>query len=180
MEPYNGYDEEIKIEEEFYKGRGNAINMALAVENYLEFFISNYFVKPQNSKTFFFENKVVQPLNFLQKINLFKKICQRENFNAKNIKALIKLLNEIRETRNKVAHWETLVDPQKNTITLMKKGEVINPENYLKLDEKMLKDLDGKRFKAITEITEFYLKYAQEGTIDEKWEKKGIENSKYD
>ena len=157
-----------ELDNEFHRKRGKALNIALAAENHLEFFIYQYFIRPQTSKTFFFDRVIVQAISFVQKINVFNEICKREKFDDRKVKEIIKLLNSIRETRNKIAHWETMADPQKMEISLMRSGEIMDARNFLKLDDKLINDLDEKRFKAMQEITELYMKYSLEGTIDEK------------
>ena len=46
--------------DEFHKLSGEVLAAALHVETYLEFFISNYFIKPQTSKTFFFDDAIFE------------------------------------------------------------------------------------------------------------------------
>ncbi len=156
---------------EFDRKRGLALGMALAVENGLEFFISNYFIRPQHSKTFFFDEVVTQRINFTGKIRLFKDICEREKFDKEKVKKLMKLIEEIKDTRNKIAHREVWANPQKKDVALVKRGEVVSPKDYLRLTDEFMDEFDKKRYKAVTGISDFYLKYSSEGTIDEKHQK---------
>jgi len=77
---------------DFDRKRGLAINMALSVENHLDFFISNYFIRPQNDKTFFFDGVVIQRMTFEEKIRLFEEICKREEFDKKRDKTIIQII----------------------------------------------------------------------------------------
>ena len=159
---------------EFDRKRGLALNMALAVENELEFFISNYFIRPQNSKTFFFDEVVTQRINFSGKIRLFKDICGREGFDKKEVEKLVKIIEKIKDIRNKVAHSESWSEPSKEKISLVKRRETITKKDYLELDDTFMNEFDTKRLKALEWIRKFYLEYSNEGTIDEKEKKRFI------
>jgi len=153
---------------EFDRKRGLALGMGLAVENNLEFFIYQYFIHPQNSKTFFFDEVIVQTLSFAKKIEIFKRICEREEFEKKKVNKIARLIDKIRKTRNRIAHSESWGEPSKEKIFLVKRGETINKKDYLELNDEFMDNFDKDRIKAIEGINEFYLRFSKEGTIDER------------
>jgi hypothetical protein len=72
---------------------GRIISQAVHIEDYLEFFISNYLVKPQNQKTFFLQNYIIIDLSLEKKIAIFNEICKREKFDENKRE---KVINEIK------------------------------------------------------------------------------------
>ena len=160
--------EEVDI---FNKYSGEVLSHALSVESSLEFFISNYFVKPQTSKTHFFNDEVTLNLNFERKIGLFKEICKREGFDKNKLDRIIKSIKHVQEARNKVAHWQSEIpSPELKIIQLRKRKSFTTARDILKLNEEFMKKIDEERLKALKGITDFYLKYSREGTVDEKTE----------
>lgn len=138
-----------KITKEFLKNCGEIIRIGLDLENDLEFFISNYFIYPQNEKTFFLEDLIIQKLNFDKKINLFKKICKKEGVNIDN---LIKDVREIQNIRNKVAHREASIDSSENCIKLNRRESIKYKKDELKITSELVEKLRKKKNKCRKEI----------------------------
>jgi len=157
----------IKEIEKFKRNIGDILRMGIDVETELEFFISNYFIKPQNAKTFFFGDVIVSELNFERKKYIFRKICEREKFDEKEIKKTIKSIEYVQQIRNKVAHWDS-ERLSEDTIQLRKRKPHTTVKDTLKIDEDLVKKIDKERKNAIEGIRKFYLKYRREGTIDER------------
>lgn len=158
----------IKEEDEnFRKLMGDVLAKALHVESTLEFFISNYFIKPQNDKTFFFNDVILLKSNFENKIRLFKEICKREKFDENNVSKIVNSIKYVKDIRNKVAHWqlESTINEQ---IRLRKRTSFTTKKDILKLDKDDIKKLEEETSKAIRGINQLYLKYYKEGTIDER------------
>jgi len=155
--------------EKFERNIGAILRMALNIETQLEFFISNYFVKPQSAKTFFFNDKIVLKSTFERKKNIFREICKREKFDEKEICKIIKSIEFVQHARNSVAHWDS-ERLSENTIQLRKRKSYTTVKDILKIDEDLVKKVDEERLKAMEGITKFYLKYRKEGTIDEREE----------
>ena len=153
--------------DKFSKNVGLVLSSALHVETTLEFFISNYFIKPQIDKTHFFNDSVLLKMNFEKKIELFKDICKREEFDKKEVKSIIKSIRHVQEIRNKVAHWQSEIS-YGNQIQLRKRTSSTTQKDIIKLDNVTMKVLDKERLKAIQGINDLYMKYQQEGTIDER------------
>lgn len=153
--------------EEFKKNIGDILRMGLAVETELEFFISNYFVKPQNAKTFFLNDIIVSKLNFEQKKHIFKEICDREQFEKKEVKKIIKSIEFVQQARNRVAHWEAehLSD---GTFRLRNRKSFTTAKDIQEINKMLVESVDKERLKAIRGIGNFYCIYQKEGTIDEK------------
>lgn len=160
-------EEALEKNAEFSKKVGEILNMALGIENNLEFFISNYFIKPQNSKTFFFNDLFMISSNFEKKIRIFREISKREEFNETETNKIIQSIKFVQKTRNKVAHWQA-EKTIKNIIRFRKRTSRTRVEDVLELTDQLMKDLDKERLNAIHGITDFYLIYSKEGTIDEK------------
>lgn len=160
-------EEAQKENADFSKKSGEVLNMALGVETNLEFFISNYFIRPQSGKIFFFNDVFMIKYNFERKVQVFKEICKREKFDEKRVLEIIQSINFIKETRNKVAHWqgEKMFD---KPLRLRNRISETTEKDILELNDELIKKLDEERLKAIHGINEFYMKYYREGTIDER------------
>lgn len=156
-----------KDTKEFKRYIGEILTIALDVESYLEYFISNYFTKEKNRKTFFFKDIILLNLTFENKINIFKKICEKEKFDKKEISEIIKSIRFVQHTRNKVAHWEA-ERRSENIIQLRKRTSYTTTNDILKVDKNLVEKADEERSKAIKGITKFYLIYHKIGPIDEK------------
>jgi len=156
-----------KENEKFKRNVGDILRRGIDVETELEFFISNYFIKPQNAKTFFFGDVIVSELNFERKKHIFRKICEREKFDEKEIRKIIKSIEFVQTTRNKIAHWEGETRSD-NTIQLRKRTSYTTVKDILKIDEDLVKKVNEERKNAIEGIRKFYLKYRREGTIGER------------
>lgn len=155
-------EEEIKRVEEL---TGRIISKALHIEDYLEFFISNYFIKPQNLKTFFLNNYIIQDLSMEKKIVLFDKICKREKFDKKKTNEALVSIRIVQETRNNFAHQQVIFNPSNKEIHLGNRRKGFLPP--LNVQEKF-REVEDETSKAIQIIVEFYEKYQKEGTIDER------------
>lgn len=160
-------EETLNEQREFSRISGEILSMALGVESHLEFFISNYFIRPQNDKTFFFNDTFMIKSTFERKVQTFKDICKREKFDEAKINETLKSINFVKEARNKVAHWqgEKMFD---KPLRLRKRTSRTKKEDILELNEDFLKEVDSERLKALQGIDELYLKYYREGTIDDK------------
>ena len=153
--------------EDFERNIGKILRMAVHVEDYLEFFISDYFVKPQNAKTFFLNDIIVSKLNFEQKKHIFKEICEREQFEKKEVKKIIKSIEFVQQARNRVAHWEAerLSD---GTFRLRNRKSFTTAKDVQEINKMLVESVDKERLKAIRGIGKFHCIYQKEGTIDEK------------
>jgi len=152
---------------EFQKNIGEILMVATGIEQTLEFFIANYFVKPQIQKTFFLNDVILLQLTFQRKLDIFEKICEREGFDIKDMKSTIRSIKFIQKVRNKVAHWQAESNSPVN-IQLRKRASYTTFKDILKLDNKMLQKIEEERLKAINGINRFYMKYHREGTKDER------------
>jgi len=167
MEEKSPMETALKEQADFSKVSGEILSMALGVESHLEFFISNYFIKPQTDKTFFFNDTFMIKSTFERKVQTFKEICKREKFDENKVNETLKSINFVKEARNKVAHWqgEKMFD---KPLRLRKRTSRTTKDDILELNEDFLKEVDSERLKALKGIDEFYLKYYREGTIEDK------------
>jgi len=164
-------EEEFLIEEESKKLNeltGKIISITLSLEDHLEFFISNYFICPQNQKTFFFDNLIIKNMNFEKKIEIFKKICEREKFNNQLSKKAISHMRVVQKIRNDFAHQQVIFNPDKKEISI---GNRKKYKFQLLNSKEILENLKNNKGKATLIILEFYQKYYKEGTMDEKIKK---------
>lgn len=146
---------------------GKVLLMGTGLESYLEFFISNYFVNPQNSKTHFFSDCIISELSFEKKIGAFKLICKREEFDKKIVDEALESIRFVQKIRNKVAHWqaESLFNKQ---VQLRKRKSTTSNEDTLKLTEEFMHEILVEQLKAIEGIEELHTRFLNEGTIDER------------
>ena len=138
----------------------------ISIDSNLLFFITNYFVKPQIQKTFFLGDEVISGLSLEKKMQLFKKLCEREGFDEHTVKETIARIKFVQELRNKVAHWERFSIA--GDIVLKKPKSYMSEKDTVKLDDKTMELLEQNRVAAQTGINQFYLQYQKEGTIDER------------
>ena len=150
-----------KIEKDnqiFHQNSGEIIRMALHIESKLDFFIANYFVSPQNHKTFLFEDLILtENSGFGRKINIFKEICQHENIEKEWMDKIIKAIKFVQTKRNRVAHGEAYILNREEGITLQKRKSVTYKKDELKLTDGLMKEIGEKRIFALQEITKIYL-----------------------
>lgn len=157
--------------EEFNENVGKVLNASLHVENLLDFFISNYFVKPQIDKTHFFNDILILKMNFERKIELFKDICKREKFNKEKVNSVVKSIKYIQGIRNKVAHGQSMATSLGDNvwhIYLKKRTSFTTQEDILELDKELMDKIDQERLDAVEGISKLYMKYVDNGTIDER------------
>lgn len=142
---------------------GKIISIALSLEDYLEFFISNYFIFPQNQKTFFFDNLIIKNMGFEKKVEIFKKICGREEFDKEKLNDAIKYIKVVQKIRNDFAHQHVIFNPAKKEISI---GNRKKYELQILNSKEILETLKENKGKATLIILEFYQKYYKDGTID--------------
>lgn len=141
--------------ESFHRRCGEILRLALAVEEDLDFFISNYFCRPQNYRTFLLNDLILVNTTFGRKVDIFKEICKKENINVREI---IETINFIKKTRNKIAHFEAHIEnPKNNEITLWSRESVKYKEDILKPTDELVKELNEKKIFAINGINKIYL-----------------------
>ena len=129
-------------DKEIHKKIGEILVHAIAIENMLEFFISNYFIESEDSKISFFNESVIQPLSFEKKKIIFKQICKRRGFSDKDVNEICSLIKEIQEKRNQVAHSETILNSSTGRKHLIKRIE--SSQDSFDLDDKFMDDFNKK------------------------------------
>ena len=145
-----------KETEKFHMRCGEVLRMALHVESSLEFFISNYFCYPQSYKTFMFHDLMLVKNNFDRKIQIFREICKREHISG--YEEIIKSVDFIKNIRNKVAHYEAVVDdPKEGIVSLWSKKSIRYKKDTIELTDALLKEIDEKRLSAIQGITKIHV-----------------------
>ncbi len=149
--------EEKKI---FYRNCGEILRLALDIESTLDFFISNYFCSPQSYKTFLFKDLILMEqtgLGFKRKIEIFKKICEREKIGRERVKKIIDAIQFVREKRNMVSHGEAFVSDIKDGIKLQKGKSVKNKKDEIKITDELVKEVEEKRLFSTREIVKIHI-----------------------
>jgi hypothetical protein len=111
-------------------------------------------------------------MNFEKKIEVFKEICKRELFDEKKINEVFQCMKRVQKIRNDFAHQIVAIDPNEKKVYFgnRRKSQFIILES-----EKVLKEVEEDRKKSVEMIIEFYSKYYNDGTIDEKIDKEAAE-----
>jgi len=142
----------------FHRNCGEILRMALSIESELDFFISNYFCSPQSYKTFLFEDLIlVQHVGFGHKIDIFKKICKKENIGKERVNKIVEAVMFVQKVRNKVAHDEAFVSDQKEGIKLQTRKSMKYKKDEIKTTVDLVKKVDEKRLFSIQEIVKLYM-----------------------
>ncbi|PIU89179.1 hypothetical protein COS64_01145 [archaeon CG06_land_8_20_14_3_00_37_11] len=180
-----------RLSEEFYSNCGKILNAALGVESNLEFFISNFFCYPQDSKTFLFNDLMVSGLGFGVKKDLFnsivKKVLLFENTKVfvvrkltkeqkeedkKNLKELSELNKDIefvQKIRNFVAHRERYFIDSKFILQSKKSTKYLY--DNVEINEKIVKEIQEKSASSAKRIYSFLTKVQSKKTpfFDPGW-----------
>ncbi|WP_255337119.1 hypothetical protein [Methanosarcina sp. KYL-1] len=161
-----------EINKNFNEKCGEILRMAVHIEDYFDFFISNYFCAPQDRKTFLLEDLIITTLNFDRKKNIFFKICQEEGIEKSITKDINEKLKFIQSIRNRVAHDAVWSYPDKNEIILQKRKSVTYKRDELIITDDLVKEIDEKRLFCINKISEVHLKISnksKEQNPDDFW-----------
>jgi len=143
--------------DEFHKNCGELLRLGIATEFHLEFFISNYFVRPQDERYFLFNDLIAIKLNFERKIEIFKEICKLEQVEPELLGKIIANIKEIQKVRNKIAHDEGFIRDQNEGILLQKKTSIKFKKDELKIDENLVKKIRERHDFVAKNITALYL-----------------------
>ena len=145
-----------KFLDDFNRMCGEILRLSLNVESSLEFFIENYFCYPQSHKTFYFHDFILVNLSFERKIQIFKKICKKEEVEEENLEKIIKNIRYVQRIRNKIAHFESHILKNK-VIKLKSRKSVKFIEDDLKIDKNLLNEIRSKKESAINGINKIHL-----------------------
>ena len=154
----------------FHRNCGEILRMGLDIESELDFFISNYFCSPQSYKTFLLRDLIlVEQIGFGRKIEIFKKICEKENIDKERINKIVEAVKSVNNIRNRVAHNEAFVSDQKEGIKLQKRKSVQYKKDELKIADELVKEVDEKRTFSNQEIVRLHVELSdqsRENSID--------------
>ena len=142
----------------FHRNCGEILRMGLDVESTIDYFISNYFCAPQSYKTFLLRDLILveQMIGFGRKIDIFKKICKRENIDEERIGRIVEAVRFVNNIRNRVAHDEAFISDQKEGIKLQKRKSVQYKKYELKITDELVKEVDEKRTFSNQEIIKIH------------------------
>jgi len=136
----------------FHKNSGEILRLALGIESCLDFFISNYFCRPQTYKTFLFSDLIlVGCLSFERKTQIFKEICEQEGIDKSTMKDISSAVNFVKNIRNMVAHGEAFMNGPEGLILQKRKSKTYKKDE-LKITDDLVSKVDEKRLFSIREI----------------------------
>jgi hypothetical protein len=142
----------------FHRNCGEILRMGLDIESDLDFFISNYFCSPQSYKTFLLRDLIlVEPIGFGRKIEIFKKICEKENIDKERINKIVEAVKFVNNIRNRVAHDEAFISDQKEGIKLQKRKSVQYKKDEREITDDLVKEVDAKKLFSKQEIIKIYI-----------------------
>lgn len=156
---------------EFNRKCGEILEISLNVEHSLEYFISAYcgycgcyeeiihemhvlyptLISKENIHKI---QHLIQPrLDFKEKIEIFKEICNVEKVNKKEYRSILKKIEQIQSIRNKVAHGERyssisletkIINNRRKFLTIEENFNRIFQENEMdiKLTDELIKELE--------------------------------------
>ena len=161
-----------EMEKEYHLVCGKILSLNLTLEGTLNFFLSNYFAYPQNHKTFVLGDFFAE-LSFRDRITLFKEISKREIiwyykneiFNEKETKEIIKLMDEVREIRNRVAHCQSIYDLKTEKIILNTGKSILKEEDNIIINERLVKVTEEKVNLAKKGIMDLHSKIIQKRSL---------------
>lgn len=137
-------------ENEIYRKIGEILTNCIKIEDLLEFSIATYFIKSEDKKFLFFNEKIIQPLSFENKKKIFKQICIKEEVPKKQLKDILKVIEEIQKIRNKTAHSELIPNIDTGRIHLVKR--FFSSENSLDLSDQFMQEFKDKVKDALAKI----------------------------
>lgn len=146
-----------KNREECFRKIGEILRLILNKETMVENILSWYFIPSLDTNTDFFRENIISKMNFERKISLLRKICKREKFDSEE---LMESINFLKDTRNKVAHWE-LENKLNSHPKFLRKGSNGKRENILELSEGLLEEIylaDSKAFEYLEKLHKHWIK----------------------
>ena len=146
----------VNVHDTFNRNCGEILRMALHVENYLDFFIANYFIDSNNHKSLIFQDAILNSLNFGRKKDIFKLICKKEEVDEVSVKEILSSISSIQETRNRIAHGIACFFPTENRIILQKKNSILYNKDEIEITDEFIQEIDNKRMLCIDGINEVY------------------------
>ena len=95
-------------------------------------------------------------IGFGRKIDIFKKICKRENIDEERIGRIVEAVRFVNNIRNRVAHDEAFISDQKEGIKLQKRKSAQYKKDELKITDELVKEVDEKRTFSNQEIIKIH------------------------
>jgi hypothetical protein len=149
-----------KLQDDFHLRCGQILRMFLRIEELMNFYIMQYFVRPQNQKSFFFRDVVLAEMSFRSKLILYNKICKEIGADEDTVKKVNEDVKFVQEKRNTVAHGEALFHDTEEGFKLYTKKQTreMHKENELLLTDELVKEVDEKTVDALGGMNKIYAK----------------------
>lgn len=138
-------------QEEFFKRCGEILRKAQGIESHLESIILFYFCYPGNDNASLLRESILNRINFRGKIEILEEIRKKEEIELKP--DLIKSIDFLRDTRNRVAHHEAFAIGQGGAIEFKRFRKGI--EDGLELDDDLMNKVEEKRSLAYDGLSQF-------------------------
>lgn len=166
MENKNNIEE---LNNVFHKNSSQILGMALNIEMQLDDFIANYFVNPQNYRTFVLKDLIIVDMNFERKIKIFADICKKEKIDKTWLKEIRESIEFVKRIRNRVAHDQATFYPQEEKIVLQKKKSVTYKKDELEITDTLVDEVDRKRLFCLQEISKVAIRISEPKKEDSGW-----------
>jgi hypothetical protein len=144
--------------DEFNKNCGIILRSAVHIESTLEFFISNYFVSPQNYKTFLLNDSILaKEISLNQKINVFRDICNEEDVEEDRINNIINSIKFVQTKRNMVAHGQIFMESINGGFKLQKRKSYWFKKDELELTPELMQHIADETLSAVQGISKIHI-----------------------
>lgn len=150
-------------DDEFNRKVGEILRIALNIESFLDYAITNYFMghskgkipfENQSGKRAFFQESVAYKMKFEKKRQLFKEICDKKKCDPIKFKETIDNLNFISSIRNKVAH-DDMRRNDKEGHYLVRRDSLAPYDYKTPLSNELMAEVQNKWLNVIKSIMEF-------------------------
>ena|SRR3989344_2957535 len=131
-----------EVSDEFNKNCGEILRLGVALDEYIEQFILNYFSSTSVKRNFFFKENILMPMSFERKKHLFQKICRLEDWDCTFVFQDIGFVQNI---RNKVAHDLAFMYDEDIWVGKVGKGKFISEkEKNIQVNSKLVEEVRAK------------------------------------
>lgn len=130
---------------------GEILRAGVYAETRVDLFVAGYFAGWDEKKAGLLNDLfLAEFLDFEKKNRLFKRICEVEDVPAKDINEVFNAAESIRKVRNKIAHFEPVIEAPSGKVKLQPRKGTIQPSERLEIDAALVKFV-AERSAAVTQ-----------------------------
>ncbi|MCX6768168.1 MAG: hypothetical protein NTY90_05600 [Candidatus Micrarchaeota archaeon] len=130
---------------EFNAACGDILRAGVFAETRLDLFIAGYFAGWAEKKAGLLNDLfLAEFLDFEKKNRLFKKICEQEGIPAKDVNEVFNAAESIRRVRNKIAHYEPVIEAPAGKVKLQPRKGTVQPSERVEIDAALVKQVAEK------------------------------------